>query len=77
MHIFTVKFSSNELQDIILLLACFSYGGKILYNGGILDIGYMNSRPIILSDIINFFHLRKDESIIEMMSFDKQDLRIF
>ena len=77
MHIFTVKFSSNELQDIILLLACFSYGGKILYNGGILDIGYMNSRLLILSDIINFFHLRKDESIIEMMSFDKQDLRIF
>jgi len=32
-----VKFSNNELQDIILLSVCFGYGGKILYNGGILD----------------------------------------
>ena len=72
-----MKFSSNELQDIILLLACFSYGGKILYNGGILGIGYMNIRPLILSDIITCFHLRKDESIIEMMSFGKDDLGIF
>ena len=38
LNIFTVKFSNNELQDIILLSVCFGYGGKILYNLSLIHI---------------------------------------
>ena len=45
--------------DIILLSAWFGYGGKILFNGGTLGIGYIAIGLLILSGIISFFYIKK------------------
>ena len=45
--------------DIILLSAWFGYGGKTLYNGGTLGIGYIAIGLLILSGIISFFISKK------------------
>ena len=59
--------------DIILLSAWFGYGGKTLYNGGTLGIGYIIIGPLILSGIITFFYFKRDESLLKMMSFDEEE----
>ena len=41
--------------DIILLSAWFGYGGKTIYNGGTLGVGYLAIGLLILSGIITFF----------------------
>tara|TARA_Y100001970_G_C14084472_1_gene776529 strand:+ start:124 stop:303 length:180 start_codon:yes stop_codon:yes gene_type:complete len=45
--------------DIILLSAWFGYGGKTLYNGGTLGVGYLAIGLLIISGIITFFILKK------------------
>ena len=45
--------------DIILLSAWFGYGGKTIYNGGTLSIGYIAIGPLIVAGIITFFILKK------------------
>ena len=59
--------------DIILLSAWFGYGGKTIYNGGTLGFGYLAFGFLILSGIITFFYLKKDESFLKIMSFEEEE----
>ena len=59
--------------DIILLSAWFGYGGKTIYNGGTLGFGYLVFGFLILSGIITFFYLKKDESFLKIMSFEEEE----
>ena len=45
--------------DIFLLSTWFGYGGKTLYNGGTLGIGYLAIGLLIISGIISFFYIKK------------------
>ena len=45
--------------DIVLLSTWFDYGGKTLYNGGTLGIGYLAIGLLIISGIISFFCIKK------------------
>ena len=57
---------SNNLKewmlyiDIILLSAWVGYGGRILYNGGTLGIGYIFIALSTIVGIAAFFYLKKD-----------------
>ena len=46
--------------DIFLLSTWFGYGGKTLYNGGTLGIGYLAIGLLIISGIISFFYIKKN-----------------
>ena len=54
--------------DIVLLSTWFGYGGKTLYNGGTLGIGYLAIDLLIISGIISFFYIKKT-SIIKKDKF--------
>ena len=59
--------------DIILLSAWFGYGGKTIYNGGTLSIGYIAIGLLIFAGIITFFYIKKDESLLSIMSLDEEE----
>ena len=59
--------------DIILLSTWFGYGGKTLYNGGTLGIGYLAIDLLIISGIISFFYIKKT-SIKKMTNFYEKTL---
>ena len=59
--------------DIILLSAWFGYGGKTIYNGGTLSIGYIAIGLLIIAVIITFFYIKKDESLLSIMSLDEEE----
>ncbi len=59
--------------DIILLSAWFGYGGKTIYNGGRLGIGYMAIGILIIIGIITFFYVNKDKSFLSIMSLDEEE----
>tara|TARA_Y100001970_G_scaffold119348_1_gene148070 strand:- start:240 stop:455 length:216 start_codon:yes stop_codon:yes gene_type:complete len=59
--------------DIILLSAWFGYGGKTVYNGGTLSIGYMAMGILIIVGIITFFYVNKDKSFLSIMSLDEKE----
>ena len=59
--------------DIILLSAWFGYGGKTIYNGGALGFGYLAVGLLILSGIITFFYIKKDESFLNIMSLEEEE----
>ena len=70
---------SNNLKewmlytDIILLSAWVGYGGRTLYNGGTLGIGYIFLGLLIIVGIVTFFYLKKDESFLSIMSLDEEE----
>ena len=59
--------------DIVLLSTWFGYGGKTLYNGGTLVIGYLAIGLLIISGIISFFYIKKT-SIKKMTNFYEKTL---
>ena len=59
--------------DIILLSAWFGYGGKTIYNGGTLSIGYIAIGILIIVGIITFFYVNKDKSFLSIMSLDEEE----
>tara|TARA_B100000214_G_C23780248_1_gene540996 strand:+ start:228 stop:422 length:195 start_codon:yes stop_codon:yes gene_type:complete len=59
--------------DIVLLSTWFDYGGKTLYNGGTLGIGYLAIGLLIISGIISFFYIKKT-SIKKMTNFYEKTL---
>ena len=67
---------SNNLKewllyiDIILLSAWVGYGGRTLYNGGTLGIGYILIGLLTIVGIAGFFYLKKDQSFLSIMSLD-------
>ena len=70
---------SNNLKewmlytDIILLSAWVGYGGRTLYNGGTLGIGYIFIGLLTIVGIVTFFYLKKDESFLSIMSLDEEE----
>ena len=70
---------SNNLKewmlytDIILLSAWVGYGGRTLYNGGTLGIGYIFIGLLTIVGIVTFFYLKKDESLLSIMSLDEEE----
>jgi len=69
---------SNNLKewmlyiDIILLSAWVGYGGRTLYNGGTLGIGYILIGLLTIIGIAGFFYLKKDQSFLSIMSLDEE-----
>ena len=59
--------------DIILLSAWFGYGGKTIYNGGTLSIGYIAIGILIIVGIITYFYVNKDKSFLSIMSLDEEE----
>ena len=59
--------------DIILLSAWFGYGGKTIYNGGTLSIGYITIGILIMIGIISFFYINKDKPFLSIMSLDEEE----
>jgi len=59
--------------DIILLSAWVGYGGRTIYNGGTLDIGYIFIGLITIVGIVTFFYLKRDESFLSIMSLDEEE----
>ena len=59
--------------DIILLSAWVGYGGRTLYNGGTLGIGYIFLGLLIIVGIVTFFYFKKDESFISIISLDEKE----
>ena len=59
--------------DIILLSAWVGYGGRTLYNGGTLGIGYIFIGLLTIVGIVTFFYLKKDESFLSIMSLDEEE----
>ena len=59
--------------DIILLSAWFGYGGKTIYNGGTLSIGYIVVVILTVTGIITFLYIKKDESFLSIMSLDEEE----
>ena len=70
---------SNNLKewmlyiDIILLSAWIGYGGRTLYNGGTLGIGYILIGLLTIVGIAGFFYLKKDQSFLSIMSLDEEE----
>ena len=70
---------SNNLRewmlyiDIILLSAWVGYGGRTLYNGGTLGIGYILIGLLTIVGIAGFFYLKKDQSFLSIMSLDEEE----
>ena len=70
---------SNNLKewmlytDIILLSAWVGYGGRTLYNGGTLGIGYIFIGLLTIVGIVTFLYLKKDESFLNIMSFEEEE----
>ena len=70
---------SNNLKewmlytDIILLSAWVGYGGRTLYNGGTLGIGYIFIGLLTIVGIATFFYLKRDESFLSIMSLDEEE----
>ena len=58
--------------DIILLSAWVGYGGRTLYNGGTLGIGYILIGLLTIVGIAGFFYLKKDQSFLSIMSLDEE-----
>ena len=58
--------------DIILLSAWVGYGGRTLYNGGTLGIGYILIGLLTIIGIAGFFYLKKDQSFLSIMSLDEE-----
>ncbi|OUV48998.1 MAG: hypothetical protein CBC76_05655 [Flavobacteriaceae bacterium TMED116] len=59
--------------DIILLSAWLGYGAKTIYNGGTLSIFYLSIGILTMIGIITFFYIKKDESLLSIMSFDEEE----
>ena len=59
--------------DIILLSAWFGYGGKTIYNGGTLSIGYIAIGLLIIAGITTFFYIKKDKTLLSIMSLDEEE----
>ena len=59
--------------DIILLSAWVGYGGRTLYNGGTLGIGYILIGLLTIVGIAGFFYLKKDQSFLSIMSLDEEE----
>ena len=59
--------------DIILLSAWFGYGGKTIYNGGELSIGYIAIGLLIIAGIITFFYIKRDKSLLSIISSDEEE----
>ena len=59
--------------DIILLSAWLGYGGKTIYNGGTLSIFYVVVGILTIIGIITFFYIKKDESLLSIMSLDEEE----
>ena len=76
---FVDSIMSNNLKewmlytDIILLSAWVGYGGRTLYNGGTLGIGYIFIGLLTIVGIVTFFYLKKDESFLSIMSLDEEE----
>ena len=70
---------SNNLKewmlyiDIILLSAWVGYGGRTLYNGGTLGIGYILIGLLTIVGIAGFFYLKKNQSFLSIMSLDEEE----
>ena len=70
---------SNNLKewmlytDIILLSAWVGYGGRTLYNGGTLGIGYIFIGLLTILGIATFFYLKRDESFLSIMILDEEE----
>ena len=58
--------------DIILLSAWVGYGGKTLYNGGKVGIGYIFIGLLTIVGIVAFFYVKRDESFLSIMSLDEE-----
>ena len=59
--------------NIILLSAWVGYGGRTLYNGGTLGIGYILIGLLTIVGIAGFFYLKKDQSFLSIMSLDEDE----
>ena len=59
--------------DIILLSAWVGYGGRTIYNGGTLGIGYIFIGLLTIVGIAAFFYLKKDKSFLSIMSLDEEE----
>ena len=59
--------------NIILLSAWVGYGGRTLYNGGTLGIGYILIGLLTIVGIAGFFYLKKDKSFLSIMSLDEEE----
>ena len=59
--------------DIILLSAWFGYGGKTIYNGDTLSIGYIFIGLLTIVGIVTFFYVKRDESLLSIMSLDEEE----
>ena len=59
--------------NIILLSAWVGYGGRTLYNGGTLGIGYILIGLLTIVGIAGFFYLKKDQSFLSIMSLDEEE----
>ena len=59
--------------DIILLSGWVGYGGKTLYNGGTLGIGYIFIGLFTIVGIVTFFYVKRDESFLSIMSLDEEE----
>ena len=76
---FVDSIMSNNLKewmlytDIILLSAWVGYGGRTIYNGGTLGIGYIFIGLLTIVGIVTFFYLKKDESFLSIMSLDEEE----
>ena len=70
---------SNNLKEwilyinIILLSAWVGYGGRTLYNGGTLGIGYILIGLLTIVGIAGFFYIKKDQSLLSIMSLDEDE----
>ena len=59
--------------DIILLSAWVGFGGRTIYNGGTLGIGYTFIGLLTIVGIAAFFYLKKDKSFLSIMSLDEEE----
>ena len=59
--------------DIILLSAWVGYGGRTIYNGGTLGIGYIFIGLLTIVGIAAFFYLKKDKSFLSIISLDEEE----
>ena len=59
--------------DIILLSAWVGYGGRTIYNGGTLGIGYIFIGLLTIVGIAAFFYLKKDKSFLNIISLDEEE----
>ena len=59
--------------DIILLSAWVGYGGRTIYDGGTLGIGYIFIGLLTIVGIAAFFYLKKDKSFLSIISLDEEE----